>query len=685
VEGGTPFGRYRLLDLLGRGGMGEVWRAFDTATERVVALKVLPTQFADDATYQERFRREARSAAGLDEPHVVPIHDFGEIDGRLYVTMRLINGRDLHTILAEGRLDPARAVGIIDQVASALHAAHQINLIHRDVKPSNILVGQDDFAYLIDFGIARAAGQTGLTSASSVIGTWAYMAPERLTTGHTDARADVYALACVLYECLTGSQPFPGNSLEQQIGGHIAMPPPTASARHSDVPVELDGVIAKGMAKNPDERFATTREMARAAKAAVTSSGTGPNPVFSTTPASLSTPHLNAPPRPPTQPGYVTQRAELASGGPPPQSATPYRPPDGHGPNWPPGAGQGPNWPPGPPPPGWPGQPGSGPPPSKSSRNRLVAISSIAVVAIVAVVAAIIIASQDDPKKPQDRSSGGSSTTTTTSAVPDDGPFTGTFNVDFGQLLLADGNPGIGAPFSESWKFRSECGDNGCVATATSGGQYPTRDLVFDQVDGAWLSVGTGRIGCMNADDEVWNVITLKPQSGGRMTGEWAQATPNGCFNKRLATFTRVSATDTFQLPDPASQPKRVVSPAESLHGQYDSSVLYPSGKQREFKNHFGVQTACLRTADRCMSFFLEPGVGNQPFIFANGVWTRNSSYDAPCLVGGTSHVKLTSTLSLPSPTPDPIPLLTGHGFTESTGSNCVSLSFDQTMTRTGD
>src|ERR1700753_2502828 len=218
---GTQFGRYRLRDLLGRGGMGEVWRAFDTATERVVALKLLPTQYAGDAVFQERFRREARSAAALDEPHVVPIYDFGEIEGQLFVTMRLIKGRDLNGILSDGPIEPARAVGIIDQVASALHAAHQVDLVHRDVKPSNILVADDDFAYLIDFGIARAAGQTGLTSASSVIGTWAYMAHGRITAGQTDARADVYALACVLYECLTGTQPFGGDSLEQQIGGHI--------------------------------------------------------------------------------------------------------------------------------------------------------------------------------------------------------------------------------------------------------------------------------------------------------------------------------------------------------------------------------------------------------------------------------------------------------------------------------
>ena len=267
---GTRFGRYRLIELLGRGGMGEVWRAFDTVTERVVALKVLPTEYADDAVYQERFRWEARSAAGLDEPHVVPIYDFGEIDGRLFVTMRLIKGRDLNGILSGGPIDAERAVRIIDQVASALHEAHKVDLVHRDVKPSNILVTDDDFAYLIDFGIARTARQSGLTSTATVIGTWAYMAPERLTTGQTDARADIYSLACVLYECLTGSQPFSGDSLEQQVGGHIALPPPRISDRHANVPAQLDAVIAKGMAKNPDDRYASTREMAQAARAAIT-------------------------------------------------------------------------------------------------------------------------------------------------------------------------------------------------------------------------------------------------------------------------------------------------------------------------------------------------------------------------------------------------------------------------------
>ena len=266
---GTPFGRYRLIEVLGRGGMGEVWRAFDTAMNRVVALKVLPANFADDDQYQVRFRREAQAAAGLDEPHVVPIHDFGEIDGRLYVTMRLIDGKTVNELLDNGPLPPQRAVLIIEQIAAALHAAHRVGLVHRDVKPSNILVTEDDFAYLIDFGIARTAGATKLTSTGATIGTLAYMAPERFTSDRIDARADIYALACVLCECLTGSQPFPGDSLERQITGHLTLPPPRPSTTQPGVSPQMDQVVATGMAKDPDQRYATTKDLATAARAAL--------------------------------------------------------------------------------------------------------------------------------------------------------------------------------------------------------------------------------------------------------------------------------------------------------------------------------------------------------------------------------------------------------------------------------
>jgi serine/threonine-protein kinase len=315
----TPFGRYRLRDLLGRGGMGEVWRAYDTATNRVVALKVLLPHSADDEEFQRRFRREAEVAAGLSDPHVVPIHDYGEIDGRLYVNMRLIDGRDLGEVLrvAGGRLPPARAVHLLEQVAEALEAAHAVGLVHRDIKPSNILVTPRDFVYLIDFGIARASDQTRLTSTGVAVGTFAYMSPERFETTECEPNSDIYALTCVLYETLTGQLPFPGDSLPQQIAAHITKPPPAPTAISPDVSQAFDAVIAKGMAKLPSERFQTTTELAEAARAAL-DAPTHPEPPK---PLPPPVPHQLTPPRvehPPTVPLPVsTQRP------PPPHTPAP--------------------------------------------------------------------------------------------------------------------------------------------------------------------------------------------------------------------------------------------------------------------------------------------------------------------------------------------------------------------------
>ena len=322
---GTPFGRYRLIELLGRGGMGEVWRAYDPTIDRVVALKVLPPNFAHDQVFQERFRREARSAAGLDEPHVVPIHEFGEIEGRLYVTMRLIKGRDLQDLLEGGPLPPERAVKIIEQIASALHAAQRIGLVHRDVKPSNILVAEDDFAYLIDFGIARAAGETGLTSTGATIGTWAYMAPERFQTGAADARADIYSLACVLYQSLTGQLPFPGVSLEQLAVAHMTQPPPLPSREQTTIPAPMDQVISTGMAKDPEQRYQTAVELATAARDALTATPSR-NPRAASTmldPTQPSLPDDQVPP--PPQPALQDTPAQPATDIPPPATRSKRR------------------------------------------------------------------------------------------------------------------------------------------------------------------------------------------------------------------------------------------------------------------------------------------------------------------------------------------------------------------------
>jgi serine/threonine protein kinase len=271
----SSFGRYQLQGLLGRGGMGQVYRAYDTQTDRMVAIKLLPENVAEDREFEHRFRREARIAASLNDPHVVPIHSFGEIDGRLYVDMRLVEGRDLARFIAEhgGRLSPAQTVAIIEQVAAALDSAHRAGLVHRDVKPSNILIADArDFVYLIDFGIARAITDTALTQTGLTMGTLAYLAPERFR-GITDSRADVYALACTLYECLTGKRPYPGDSFEEQISGHLHAPPPRPTAIAHDVPPAFDAVIARGMAKDPAARYQTVTELADAARAALGGAG----------------------------------------------------------------------------------------------------------------------------------------------------------------------------------------------------------------------------------------------------------------------------------------------------------------------------------------------------------------------------------------------------------------------------
>ncbi|MGA8545739.1 MAG: serine/threonine-protein kinase PknD [Mycobacterium sp.] len=319
---GTSFGRYRLLELLGRGGMGEVWRAHDTAIDRIVAIKILSAQISQDAVFQQRFRREAFAAARLNSPHVVPIHNHGEIDGRLYVDMRLIEGSDLQSALSRGPLPPERAVRIVEQIARALHAAHKVGLLHRDVKPSNVLLDDDDFAYLIDFGIARAIGERGLTMAGEVIGTFHYMAPERFTaaqhqagqggTPSVDARSDVYALACVLYECLTAEHPFPGDSLETQVTSHLTAPPPRPSISNPRLPGGFDGVIAKGMAKNPGDRYNTAIELAQAARDAVTTPIASAAPPVRTQPADVRG-RLPGPPPHPSRPWWRRRKVLLAS------------------------------------------------------------------------------------------------------------------------------------------------------------------------------------------------------------------------------------------------------------------------------------------------------------------------------------------------------------------------------------
>jgi serine/threonine kinase PknH len=257
VDGTRWFGRYRLDEMLGRGATGEVWRAFDPATRRAVALKVLRANPAVDHVSRLRFRQEAKLLAGLEEPHVARIHDFGEIEGRMYVTTQLIDGQDLRELLQDGPLSPTRAVWIVEQVASALHAAHGSGVLHRDVKPSNILIAEDDLAYLIDFAVPAGTDS------------WAYMAPERFYAGAPSALGDVYALTCVLFESLTGEPPFPGAGSQQVAAAHKFKPVPRPSRIRPALPAALDDVIATGMAKDSHRRYGTAKQLARAARVAV--------------------------------------------------------------------------------------------------------------------------------------------------------------------------------------------------------------------------------------------------------------------------------------------------------------------------------------------------------------------------------------------------------------------------------
>jgi serine/threonine-protein kinase len=271
------FGPYRLVELLGEGGMGEVYRAVDTRYDRQVALKLIAINLTTDEQYRRRFSREAEIVARLRNPHVIPIHGYGEIDGHLYLDMRLVEGPDLAKVIErDGSLDPARAIAVLEQIASALDAAHGDLLVHRDVKPGNILLDRNDFAYLVDFGIVGAAHvDAKLTPSGTVLGSLAYAAPERFGGGPADHRVDVYALACVLYEMLTGRQPFAGSEPSAQMHGHVMLPPPDVREHNSAIPPALSEVIKRGMAKNPDDRYGTASALTRAAQDALDEAAPG--------------------------------------------------------------------------------------------------------------------------------------------------------------------------------------------------------------------------------------------------------------------------------------------------------------------------------------------------------------------------------------------------------------------------
>jgi serine/threonine protein kinase len=267
---GTQLAGYRIEGVIGRGGMGVVYRATELALDRPVALKLIAPELAGDPSFRERFLRESRLAASIDHPGILPVYAAGEADGELYLATRFVEGTDLGAVVEDGPVPPERSLDLVGQVADALDAAHARGLVHRDVKPGNVLVGPDDHCYLCDFGLTKKLGSGSLT-ATGLAGSLDYLAPEQIRREEVDGRTDQYALACVLYECLSGAPPFRHFSEAQTLWAHVQEEPPPLA----ELPA-LDPVFVRALAKEQEDRYDTCNAFVDDARAAL---GLGPSPV----------------------------------------------------------------------------------------------------------------------------------------------------------------------------------------------------------------------------------------------------------------------------------------------------------------------------------------------------------------------------------------------------------------------
>jgi serine/threonine protein kinase len=387
LERGSLFAGYRIEGMLDRGGMGVVYRASDPELDRVVALKIIAPEHTQNPDAVTRFKAEARLAASLEHPNIVPIHRGGEYHGVLYLAMRFVPGTNLRQVVDRGQLDMGRIQRVVASVAAALDAAHERGLVHRDVKPANILIsgeGEHEHVYLTDFGLTKRLGSAGsLTRTGAWVGTPDYVAPEQIQAQTVDGRADVYSLGCVLYEMLTGSVAFPKDNDMAKLWAHVTDPPPSPSLKRPELVQAFDDVVARATAKDPNQRYSKASELAAAVDRAVAEQNAelGPDALQATRAA--ETPPLDQhdvfiaePAHPPAQPPAAQ----------PQHTAPPPRPPPGHDP-------QGTVAPPPQPPSG--GQ--SGPPksrgpggPSGPDKRRWPVAAGLAVLAG-AVAAAIIL------------------------------------------------------------------------------------------------------------------------------------------------------------------------------------------------------------------------------------------------------------------------------------------------------
>ncbi len=333
LEPGSTLGPYRLTGTIGRGGMGVVYRAENTGGGEAVALKVLAAEIARSEEFRRRFLRESRYASAVEHPNVVRVLDAGEDDGVLYMAMQLVTGTNMQTLIAEQRaLEPQRVVNLLAQIADAVDAVHEAGLLHRDLKPGNVIVesAEDgERAWLTDFGLGKdpIKDSVALTAAGTFVGSSAYSAPEQILAVGTDRRVDVYSMGCMLFECLTGQPPFQSELASDVLRAHVQEPPPAASGYQPTLPPQIDAVIAKAMAKEPDDRHETAGALAEAVAEVL--NGLPAQPVATPeTPTSqriqvapppgalAPLPAPGAPPPPPAAPAQSTALKLVISAGP---------------------------------------------------------------------------------------------------------------------------------------------------------------------------------------------------------------------------------------------------------------------------------------------------------------------------------------------------------------------------------
>ena len=396
VSIGSVLAGYRIEGVAGEGGMGRVYRATQIALNRRVALKLIVPELAGDVDFRARFTRESHLTASIEHPNVIPVYEAGEAEGRLFIAMRWVEGTDLRSVIVnEGRLDPHRAVAIVEQVAAALDAAHSGGLVHRDVKPANVMLTAthgEEHVYLMDFGLTKkAASGTALTRTGHFVGTPDYMPPEQIMGELADARADVYALGCLLFHALTGRPPYDRDNEVAKMYAQVHDPPPSVVGAVPDTPVGLDAVIARALAKGADQRHPSAGDLGRAARAALT--GADPSQPERSLATGLAAPQVTrmTPTPPPTAPPSPPPAATTPA--PTPTELTPpaAQPPAAQPPAAPPPAS---------PPPASP--PPVSPPPPEPARSRAlpIALGLLAVGALAGVLAAAGVFSGDGEKDP---------------------------------------------------------------------------------------------------------------------------------------------------------------------------------------------------------------------------------------------------------------------------------------------